>query len=185
MTVSAIKVKVLRRPLLKFKLLPKFPSSVTGDIAITVDKTNGSYTIRPDYSGLSELATFDPSQELVLVYGRDGTWAIVPISTLVNNPTATVRVITAAVAVTVGNSDALIAMNKTVGAATSITLPLSSAKNGAVRIVDFKGDAGTNNITVNAAGSDKFNGNLTSWTIASDGGSILLSPLSGVGYAVS
>lgn len=184
MTVSAIKVKVLRRPLLKVKLLANFPSDVTGDIAITVDKAGGSYTIRPDYSGLNELLSFDPSQKLVLVYGRDGTWSIVPISTLVNNP-ATVRVITAAGAVTVGNNDMLIAMNKTVGAATSITLPLSSAKSGQVRIVDFKGDAGTNNITVNASGSDKFNGNLSSWTIANDGGSILLSPLSGVGYAVS
>jgi hypothetical protein len=75
-------------------------------------------------------------------------------------------------------------VNQTVGAAKTLTMPLSSVKTCPVLISDFKGDAGTNNITVNLTGSDKFPGNLTSWTIAADTGSIFLRPIAGVGYAL-
>jgi hypothetical protein len=182
---TAIKVKVVRRPVLKLKILPRIPANLLGSIAITVVKDGITYTIKPDYSNLVELTSFDPSQELVLVYNRDGTWAIVPVSTLVNNQAGTTQVITAGASAIIGVNDKLIVVNKTVGSATTITLPLSSLKVGAVRVVDFKGDSGTNNITVNVSGSDKFNGSFTSWKIAGDGGSILLTPISGIGYAVS
>ena len=87
--------------------------------------------------------------------------------------------------VTVAAADGLIAINKTVGGSTTVSLPASSAKIGPVKIVDWKGDAGTNNITIAVTGSDKLNGNLTSWIIGADGGSVVLTPLSnGTGYAV-
>jgi hypothetical protein len=185
MTVSRIKVKVVRKAIVKVRVLPRVPANLLGDIAITVVKDGATYTIKPDYSGLNELLSFDPSQELVLVYNRDGTWAIVPISTLVNNQAGTTQVITAGASSIIGVNDKLIVVNKTAGSATALTVPLSSLKVGPVRIVDFKGDSGTNNITLNASGSDKFNGNFTSWKIAGDGGSILLTPIAGIGYAVS
>jgi hypothetical protein len=185
MTITRIKVKVVRKAVVKVRLLPRVPANLLGDIAITVVKNGAIYTIIPDYSRLNELTSFDPSQQLVLVYNRDGTWAIVPISTLVNNQAGTTQVITAGATAIIGVNDKLIVVNKTVGSATTLTLPLSSLKVGPVRVVDFKGDAGTNNITVNASGTDKLNGNLTSWKIAGDGASILLTPISGIGYAVS
>jgi hypothetical protein len=180
-----LKTRIVRKRTVRLKLIPKFPANVTGTIAITVDKANGAYTIRPDYSGLVELTTFDPTQELVLVYGRDGTWSIVPVSTLVNNPSAGTQTVTSGASAVVLPNTTLLVVNKTVGSATALSLPLSSLKIGPVRIVDFKGDAGTNNITVSASGSDKFNGNLTSWVIANDCASILMTPIAGVGYAVS
>jgi hypothetical protein len=187
MTVTRIKVKVVRKAIVKVRVLPRVPANLFGDIAITVVKNGATYTIRPDYSRLTELTSFDPSQELSLVYNKlDATWAIVPVSTLVNNQAGTTQIVTAGASAVVGVNDKLVLVNKTAGSATTITLPVSSTKVGAVRIVDFKGDAGTNNITVNVAGSDKFNGNLTSWKIAGDGASILLTPIStGIGYAVS
>jgi hypothetical protein len=186
MTVTRIKVKVVRKAIAKVKMLPRVPANLLGDIAITVVKDGATYTIKPDYSSLVELTTFDPSQQLVLVYNRDGTWAIVPVATLINNPLTTTQIVTSGASASVGVNDKLIIINKTSGSATAISLPLSSLKVGPVRIVDFKGDAGTNNITVNVSGSDKLNGNLTSWKIAGDGASILLTPIStGIGYAVS
>lgn len=101
-----------------------------------------------------------------------------------NDITTTTQIITSGT-VTVANTDSMIALNKTSGSATSITLPLASAKNGALLIVDFKGDSDVNPITVTASGSDKFPGNLSSWTISSQGISVLFTPISGLGYAVS
>jgi hypothetical protein len=185
MTVTRIKVKVVRKAVVKVRIIPTIPANLVGTI-FKVTKNGAIYTIVPDYSGLAELTSFDPSQEQVLVYNLiTGIWNVVSLANLVNNPTATTQIITAGATYSAGINDKLIAVNKTVGSATTITLPLSSVKVGPVRIVDFKGDAGTNNITVNVSGSDKLNGNLASWKIAGDGASILLTPISGVGYAVS
>lgn len=61
------------------------------------------------------------------------------------------RVITAAGNVAITAADYYIGINKTVGAATTVNLP-SSPANGLTFIVkDEKGDAGTNNITINPA----------------------------------
>lgn len=97
----------------------------------------------------------------------------------------TQQIKTTAGGVTVANTDELIVLNKTVGAATSVTLPLAANKLGPVQVADFKGDAGTNNITVNRSGGDVFPGGLTSWVIAADGASATFSPLSdGSGWVV-
>lgn len=99
--------------------------------------------------------------------------------------TQTQQIKTSSGSVTVAATDSLIAINKTVGAATTVTLPLAASKTVPVKVSDWKGDAGTNNITINVSGSDKLNGNLTSWTIAGDGASLVFSPLQdGSGYAV-
>jgi hypothetical protein len=182
---TVLKTKIVRKRTVKLKVIPKLPANTINGPGISVAKSNGTYTIGSDYSLLNELSAFDPTQELVLVYKRDGTWAKVALSTLVNNPTATTEILTAGASYTVGINDKLIVVNKASGSATAITLPLSSLKVSPVRIVDFKGDANTNNITVSLSGSDTFNGGLTSWKITGAGGSILLSPVSGLGYAVS
>ncbi len=70
-----------------------------------------------------------------------------------------------------------------VGAPVTLTMPLSSAKVGAVLVSDWNNLAGTNNIVINRAGSDVFPNGATSLTIAGDGGSLLLRPVPG-GYAL-
>lgn len=101
---------------------------------------------------------------------------------------ATFQYITAGATVTVASTDSLIIINKSVGSPTTVNLPAASSKVGRVKIVDFKGDANTNNITVNRSGSDTFNGGATSWTIAAAGASVVFDPIvnsgTSIGYAV-
>lgn len=95
-----------------------------------------------------------------------------------------VQPITSGASATVDDDASVVLVNKTVGSATTLTMPLSTAKTCDVLISDFKSDAGTNNITINLSGSEKFPGNLSSWTIASDGASVFLRRIPGVGYAL-
>lgn len=93
------------------------------------------------------------------------------------------RVITAAGSVTIAPNDRVVAINKTVGAATPVTLPLAATKNGPVIISDFKRDAGTNNITLTGTGGELIQG-LATLTLAANGASAQLFPLPGVGYSL-
>jgi hypothetical protein len=92
--------------------------------------------------------------------------------------------VTAGASATVADNASVVRVNKTVGSATSLTMPLSTAKTCDVLISDWKMDASTNNITINLSGSEKFPGNLSTWTIAADGGSVFLRRVPGVGYAL-
>lgn len=59
MTVPNIKVKVVRKPSLKVKVLPRFPSSVTATDPILLTKSGGNYAFSFDVNALpASLATF-------------------------------------------------------------------------------------------------------------------------------
>lgn len=64
------------------------------------------------------------------------------------SPTNTLRIITAAGAVTMTSADGIVELNKTVGAATAVTVPASPIVGQIQVVKDGKGDAGTNNITL-------------------------------------
>lgn len=88
----------------------------------------------------------------------------------------TTRIVTAAGAVGIGVTDASVALNKTVGAATTVNLPSVTVRSGlSLHLLDWKGDAGTNNITIVPAVGETIMGQ-ASWTIAADYGSVLLRP---------
>ena len=71
-----------------------------------------------------------------------------------------VRVVVAAGAVTVGTDDYIVVVNKTVGAATTVNLP--AGVTGQVFIIkDGKGDAGTNNITIDGNAAETIDGTAT------------------------
>lgn len=70
----------------------------------------------------------------------------------------TYQIKTTAGGVTVAVRDTLILVNKTVGQATAVTLPASSTKVGPVIVKDLKGDAETNNITVDVDGGGTIDG---------------------------
>ena len=67
------------------------------------------------------------------------------------NVIRTVRVVTAAGAVTVTTADDLVVVKKSVGAATTVNLPATPATGLTFTIKDGKGDAGANNITITPA----------------------------------
>jgi hypothetical protein len=96
----------------------------------------------------------------------------------------TVQHFTGAGAVTMAATDTVVAVDKAVGAASAVSVPLSSDKIGGCLVSDFKGDAGTNNITITLTSPDKFPGGGSTWVIASDAGSVFLRPIPGVGYTL-
>jgi hypothetical protein len=76
--------------------------------------------------------------------GDSSSAAVLPVN-------VTVRVVTAAGAVTVTTSDYVVIINKTSGASTVVNLPASPAAGDVYIIKDGKGDATTNNITLTPA----------------------------------
>lgn len=71
------------------------------------------------------------------------------------------RVVTAAGAVTITTADYLVVVNKTVGAATTVNLPASPTAGDTYIIKDGKGDAVTNNITIDPDGATTIDGGTT------------------------
>jgi hypothetical protein len=173
----------LQRASLKLRVNTRIPAQFTDGDGISITKANGVYTVGLDYTGMDEITAFDAGEKLFAVYDRTtGIWNSVSLASLISSG-QTYQVITTGDC-TVADTDGLIIINKTVGAATGVTLPASATKVGKFKIVDFKADSGTNNITISADGSEKFNGNLSTWVISGDGGSVVLDPIPGVGYAV-
>lgn len=70
-----------------------------------------------------------------------------------------------------------------VGAPVTLIMPLSANKIGSVLVSDWANLAGTNNIAIQRTGGDVFPNGLTALTIAGDGGSFFLRPVTG-GYAL-
>jgi hypothetical protein len=184
-TVSSIKVKVVRKAIVKLKVLPKFPANVEVGNFLTVARSGSTYTFGVDYSLLGPGPILDPTTAMVVVLDETASiYRLVSLSSLIASNSQIVQTLTAAGPASVNANTGIVLVNQTVGAAMTLTLPLASAKTCPVLISDFKGDAGTNNITINLSGSDKFPGGLTSWTIGADTGSVFLRPISGVGYAL-
>lgn len=103
------------------------------------------------------------------------------------NTTETQRKVTAAGDVSVASDDAdIIVIAKTSGAATNVNLPSAAARTKPVKIVDGKGDALTNNITIIPASGQSIAGTINyHWIIDSNGGSVKLTPLAdGTGWIV-
>lgn len=70
-----------------------------------------------------------------------------------------------------------------VGAPVTLVMPLAANKLGGVLVTDWANLAGTNNITIQRTVADVFPNGLTALTIAGDGGSFFLRPVTG-GYAL-
>lgn len=170
---------------LKLRVIPKFLAAIFSGTGTSVRKDGLATYIDWDPSLFLVLNSYDPSAYYLAVQSAvDASFGKVTLAQLISS-SQTQQIITAGSTVNVSANDGLIAINKTVGSATTVNLPASATKVGPVKVSDFKADASTNNITVNVVGSDKLPGNRTSWTIAGDGASVVFTPLAdGSGYAV-
>lgn len=174
---------------LKDRGLLKFPSRVLAATGLAVEKLAGVYTFALDFLSFdtaTAIADLDLAQVLIFTDNGDDTanYTRMALSDFlvavgVSGPP---QIITAAGPATVDVNASLVIVNQTVGAAITLNMPLSSAKVGKVKIVDWKGDSDVNPITVES--TELFNGAATSWTISGAGASAVFDPYPGVGYAV-
>jgi hypothetical protein len=182
---TSIKIKVVKRPTIKAKMLPRFPAKVIVDNFLKLTTDNGIYTFDVDYTQLDSTTFSDPVNTFVAVLDEvSGIYKIISLSALISGTVGIDQHITAAGPATVLNNAGIVRVDQAIGAAITLNMPLASAKTCPVLIQDWKGDAGTNNITINLSGADKFPGGLTSWKIAAGTGSIFLRPIAGAGYAL-
>lgn len=162
MTTPNLKVRVIRRPQIKLKVLPRFPANVTASSPILLDRTGGNYAFSLDVNALR--ASLDP------LYA--------PSSIL------SVTIVTAAGTYNVGATDSIILINKTIAAANNVQLPSSLSHNGLpLTVKDLKGDAATNNIMVLPSGAETIDG-LTSVPINANYGGFKFWPLITGGWLI-
>lgn len=185
MTTPLLKIKVLPKPIIKGKMDVRFPAKVRAENFLTIDKANGVYTFDVDYTLLNQDAIVDPTTTIVAVFDETaGIFKQTTLSALISSAAQIEQHVTSAGPVNILPNAGIVRVDQTVGAAITLNMPLASAKTSPVLICDWKGDAGTNPITIALSGSDTFPGGLTTWTIDGDNGSVFLRPIAGVGYAI-
>lgn len=184
MTIPVLKLKVLSRPVVKGKMDVRFPANIEVENFLTVARANGTYTFSTDYTLLNSNAILDPAQTLIAVYDEGaGIFKQMSLSAFIASTTQIEQHITAAGPVAVLNNTGIVRVDQTVGAAITLNLPAAASKTCPVLIADWKGDAGTNNVTIVPNGAEKIQGQST-WTIAGDTGSVFLRPIAGAGYVI-
>lgn len=154
-----------------------FPALVAGAAGIKVTKLNGIWTIAPDYTAFGQVATVaDPANSYSLVWNAlTGLFALVQIAAFANSKST--KVLTAAGPYTALPADEVLIVKQTAGAAFTVNVDWSQ-RTKPLRVVDGKGDALTNNITITpAAGQTQLASVNYSYVIDGNGGSITLTPL--------
>lgn len=185
MTIPVLKIKVLPKPVIKGKMDVRFPANVAADDFLTIAKANGTYTFGADYTLLDPSPISDPSTAIVAVYDQTSqSWKVGSLSSLIASTAQIIQTFTAGGTEAINANTGVALVNQTVGAAKTLTMPLSSVKTCPVLISDWKADSDVNPITIILTGADKFPGNLTSWVIGAPGASVFLRPIPGVGYAL-
>lgn len=159
-----------------------FPATVKGSGIIGVRKSNGIWTIATNFAVLMPAAQTiaDPLNTYVLAWN-----AITGITSLVAPQVVglakSVKILTGAGVLTspyaAQPSDDVLIVKQAVGAPFTVTVDWS-ARSKPLRIVDGKGDAAANNITITpTAGQTQMATVNYSYVIDGNGGSITLTPL--------
>jgi hypothetical protein len=85
-TTPNIRVKVVRKPTLKLKVLPKFPANVVAQNFLTVTRANGTYTFSVDYTVLTPGPIADATTAMVAVLDQTtGIYKEVSLSSLLTS----------------------------------------------------------------------------------------------------
>ena len=158
-----------------------FPALVAGANGIKVIKQNGIWTIATDFTAFAQNSIItDPANTFVLVWNAvSGLFTLVPASAVNSSRVVKTLIGTGATAspYAAQPTDEVLIVNQTVGGAFTVTVDWS-ARTKPLRIVDGKGDAATNNITITPkAGQTQLASTNFSYVIDGNGGSITLTPL--------
>jgi hypothetical protein len=154
-----------------------FPATVKGGGIIAVTKVNGIWTIAVNFAAIVQLQAIpDPANTYVLTWNAlTGVPAMVPLN--VAFASKVVKVLTAAGPYAALPTDEVLIIKQAVAAAFTVTVDWSQ-RTKALRIVDGKGDAAANNITITPALGQTQMATLNySYKIDGNGGSITLTPL--------
>jgi hypothetical protein len=169
-----------------------FPTSVKGAAFITVAKSNGIWTISPDYTKLAQSPTVDVNKIIAIQDLVSKSFFYTTAVNFIFGALNSYRIITTTGAVAPISTDVVILFQKGASGSSSYTLPLSSTRGGApILIKDMTGDAATNNITIIPATGETIDG-LSAAASAANGialidkdyGSRLLFPLTNGGWYV-
>lgn len=158
-----------------------FPSVVKGSGPIAISKQNGIWTVGLNFAGLAQTPVIaDPANSFTLIWNAvTGIFSLAPISTVDN--TKLTKILTgvgllASPYAALPNDEVLI-VKQAAGAPFTVTVDWSQ-RTKPLRVVDGKGDALANNITITpAAGQSQMAAVNYSYIIDSNGGSITLTPL--------
>lgn len=154
-----------------------FPARVSGAAGILVTKQNGIWTISPDYTAFPQNAVIaDPLNTYILTWNAlTGIFTLIPASAV--STLRAIKTLTAAGPYTALPTDEVLIVKQTVGGAMTINVDWS-ARIKPLRIVDGKGDAAVNNISITpAAGQTQLASLNYTYLIDGNGGSITLTPL--------
>jgi hypothetical protein len=166
-----------------------FPAQVAGAAFVTVNKSNGIWTISPDYRLLANNPSITSTQILALQDSVTGLWNYVNANAFLTN-VPSYRIITSAGATNLLPSDDVLLINPSPAGAVQIDLPLSATRNGApVFIKDYARGANANNITMVPSGAETIDGLSGAAAAANgvavidtDGGVMTLNPLDSGGW---
>lgn len=172
---------------LKMRVLTKIPALFNAAPGFLVERVGRVYTVTMDWLNIGLVDNIsDPTVNFIIVVDEDGLYQRIALDAFQASVAGGVQVIEASGTHAVADTAAVVIVNPSVAGAVTLNMPAAAAKIGAVTIVDWKQNAGTNNITIAPNGSEKFNGlsSPANWTLATDGAAATLSPYPGEGYAV-
>lgn len=154
-----------------------FPATVRGSGVVAVAKLNGIWTVSLNFAalGLSQ-GVADPANTYTLVWNAiTGVFNLIPIGVIAN--TKATKILTAAGPYAALPTDEVLIIKQVAGAAFTVNVDWSQ-RTRALRIVDGKGDAAINKITITpAVGQSQLATLNYSYVIDGNGGSITLTPL--------
>lgn len=154
-----------------------FPATVKGGGAVAIAKANGIWTVELNFGAIGQVAgASDPANTFVLAWDSvTGVYSLLPLSAVFSSKV--VKTLTAAGPYAALPTDEVLIVNQVAGAAMMITVDWS-LRSKPLRVVDGKGDANVNNITITpAAGQTQMAVVNYSYVIDGIGGSITLTPL--------
>jgi hypothetical protein len=157
-----------------------FPAQVKGSGVVSIAKANGVWTVSLNFAGLLPAVPAVPNPATTYVLAWDSssaTFYLVQLAQASSNKV--VRILTAPGPYAALPNDDVLIVNQLAAAAFNITVDWS-ARAKPLTIVDGKGDANANNITITpVAGQTQLALVNYVYTIDGNGGSITLTPLPG------
>jgi hypothetical protein len=166
-------------PSIRINPLVPFPAQVTGKGVVAVAKNNGIWAVSLNFTGLVQQNVLtDPENTFALVWNAvSGVFSLLRVPTLSSAANKITRVVATPGPITASPADDVIIVKQAVAAPMIINVDWSQ-RTTPLRVVDGKGDASINNITIiPAAGQTQLAVVNFQYVIDGNGGSITLTPL--------